>query len=79
MNLAQGPLVVIPEPIRIMNWDYDAERSMLEPLGIRLLVPETAHEARASKCARLIAIFSMVDFCSCTPAGRTIPESTTGR
>lgn len=48
MNLAQGPLVVIPEPIRIMNWDYDAERSILEPLGIRLLVPETAEEARAA-------------------------------
>ena len=48
MNLAQGPLVVIPEPIRIMNWEYGAERSILEPLGIRLLVPETAEEAHAA-------------------------------
>ncbi len=48
MNLTEGPLVVIPEPIRIMDWDYNAERRMLEPLGIRLLVPETAEEARAA-------------------------------
>ncbi len=46
MNLAKGPLVVIPEPIRVMGWSYDVERSVLEPLGIRLLVPETTEEAR---------------------------------
>ena len=42
MNLATGPLVVIPEPIRSMGWSYDVERSILEPLGIRLVVPDTA-------------------------------------
>jgi D-3-phosphoglycerate dehydrogenase len=47
MNVANGPLVVIPEPIRSMGWTYDVERSILEPLGIRLLVPETAEEASA--------------------------------
>ena len=36
MNLSNGPLVVIPEPIRSMGWTYDVERSILEPLGIRL-------------------------------------------
>ena len=46
MNLANGPLVVIPEPIRAMGWTYDVERSILEPLGIRLLVPDSAEEAR---------------------------------
>ena len=40
MNLANGPLVVIPEPIRSMGWSYDVERSILEPLGIRLVVPD---------------------------------------
>ena len=44
MNVANGPLVVIPEPIRSMGWTYDVERSILEPLGIRLLVPDTAEE-----------------------------------
>ena len=39
MNLANGPLVVIPEPIRSMGWSYDVERSILEPLGIRLRRP----------------------------------------
>jgi D-3-phosphoglycerate dehydrogenase len=48
MDVAQGPLVVIPEPIRSMGWTYDVERSILEPLGIRLLVPDTAEEARAA-------------------------------
>ena len=47
MNLENGPLVVIPEPIRSMGWSYDVERSILEPLGIRLLVPATVDEARA--------------------------------
>ena len=48
MNLANGPLVVIPEPIRSMGWTYDVERSILEPLGIRLLCPETPEEAAAA-------------------------------
>ena len=48
MDVAHGPLVVIPEPIRSMGWTYDVERSILEPLGIRLLVPETAEEAAAA-------------------------------
>lgn len=48
MNLENGPLVVIPEPIRAMDWTYDVERSILEPFGVRLLVPETADEARAA-------------------------------
>ncbi|HVA86924.1 MAG TPA: NAD(P)-dependent oxidoreductase, partial [Candidatus Saccharimonadales bacterium] len=42
------PVVVIPEPIRIMGWSYDVERSMLEPRGIALIVPETEAEARAA-------------------------------
>lgn len=48
MNLANGPLVVIPEPIRSMGWSYDVERSILEPLGVRLLVPETPEAAAAA-------------------------------
>jgi D-3-phosphoglycerate dehydrogenase / 2-oxoglutarate reductase len=48
MNVANGPLVVIPEPIRSMGWTYDVERSILEPHGIRLLVPDTAEEAAAA-------------------------------
>lgn len=48
MNLANGPLVVIPEPIRTMGWVYDVERSILEPLGIRLFVPDTKEEAQAA-------------------------------
>ncbi|HEX6867299.1 MAG TPA: NAD(P)-dependent oxidoreductase [Candidatus Limnocylindrales bacterium] len=48
MSLENGPFVVIPEPIRSMGWTYDVERSMLEPLGIRLLVPDTAEEAAAA-------------------------------
>ena len=43
-----GPLVVIPEPLGVMNWSYDVERSILEPLGIRLLVPKTTAEAKAA-------------------------------
>lgn len=46
MNVVNGPLVVIPEPIRSMGWSYDVERSILEPLGVRLVVPDTAEEAR---------------------------------
>lgn len=45
---ANGPLVVIPEPITELPWSYDVERSILEPRGIRLLEPKTAAEARAA-------------------------------
>ena len=45
--MSEGPLVVIPAPIEIMNWSYEVERSILEPLGIRLVVPASADEARA--------------------------------
>jgi D-3-phosphoglycerate dehydrogenase len=48
MNLSNGPLVVIPEPIRSMGWTYDVERSILEPLGIRLLVPDDDAAAQAA-------------------------------
>ncbi len=43
-----GPTVVIPSPIDIMDWKYDVERSILEPLGIRLIVPRSAEEARSA-------------------------------
>lgn len=46
--MTEGPLVVIPEPIDIMNWTYEVERSILEPLGIRLLEARTRDEARAA-------------------------------
>jgi D-3-phosphoglycerate dehydrogenase len=46
MNSSGGPLVVIPEPITSMGWTYDVERSILEPHGIRLVVPATPEEAR---------------------------------
>ena len=42
-----GPVVVIPEPIDVMDWNYDVERGILEPLGIDLVVPETPEEAAA--------------------------------
>ena len=48
MSHADGPLVVIPEPIRNIEWSYDIERSILEPLGIRLLEPATEAEAAAA-------------------------------
>lgn len=48
MTETTGPLVVIPEPIRSMAWSYEVERSILEPLGIRLLVPDSAEEAAAA-------------------------------
>lgn len=48
MTRSDGPLVVIPEPIRSMGWSYDVERSILEPLGIRLLVPDDDAAARAA-------------------------------
>ena len=43
-----GPVVVIPEPIAIMDWSYEVERSMLEPHGIRLVVPRDPAEAAAA-------------------------------
>jgi lactate dehydrogenase-like 2-hydroxyacid dehydrogenase len=43
-----GPVVVIPEPIGIMDWSYEVERSMLEPLGIRLVIPADRAEAQAA-------------------------------
>ena len=46
MNTSDGPLVVIPEPITSMGWTYDVERSILERHGIRLVVPQSAEEAR---------------------------------
>ncbi len=48
MNVSNGPLVVIPEPIRSMGWTYDVERSILEPLGVRLLVPDDDDAAQAA-------------------------------
>lgn len=42
----QGPVVVIPAPIDVMDWSYEVERSILEPLGIRLVIPESPDEAR---------------------------------
>lgn len=44
----KSPLVVIPEPIDIMDWNYDVERAILEPHGIRLVVPASAEEAQAA-------------------------------
>jgi D-3-phosphoglycerate dehydrogenase len=45
--MRNGPVVVIPAPIDIMDWSYDVERSILEPLGIELVVPASADEAQA--------------------------------
>ncbi len=42
----QGPVVVIPAPIDVMDWSYEVERSILGPLGIRLVIPESPDEAR---------------------------------
>lgn len=46
--MRDNPVVVIPEPIDIMEWDYEVEREILEPHGIRLVVPASATEARAA-------------------------------
>lgn len=51
MNTPDGPLVVIPEPITSMGWTYDVERSILEPHGIRLVVPESPEDAREQLAA----------------------------
>jgi D-3-phosphoglycerate dehydrogenase len=45
--MRNGPVVVIPAPIDIMDWSYDVERSILEPFGIELVVPASSEEARA--------------------------------
>jgi D-3-phosphoglycerate dehydrogenase len=47
-GMGESPVVVIPEPIDIMDWNYDVERAILEPHGIRLVVPASAGEARAA-------------------------------
>lgn len=44
----EGPVVVIPAPIDIMDWSYDVEREILGRHGIRLVVPASAEEARAA-------------------------------
>jgi D-3-phosphoglycerate dehydrogenase / 2-oxoglutarate reductase len=46
--MPQSPVAVIPEPIDIMGWNYEVERSILEPAGIRLIVPASPDEARAA-------------------------------
>jgi D-3-phosphoglycerate dehydrogenase len=45
-STGQGPVVVIPEPIGIQDWSYEVERSMLEPQGVRLVLPKDRDEAR---------------------------------
>ena len=46
--MSQGPTVVIPKAIEIMDWKYDVERSLLEEHGVQLVIPETPDEARAA-------------------------------
>ena len=46
--MSESPVVVIPAPIGIMDWNYDVEREILEQQGVRLIVPDTAEEARAA-------------------------------
>lgn len=46
--MSSGRVVVIPAPIDVMDWTYDVERSILEPLGITLVVPASPDEARAA-------------------------------
>ena len=46
-RMSNGPVVVIPAPIDVMDWNYDVERSILEPLGIELVVPASPEEAAA--------------------------------
>ena len=46
--MSESPVVVIPAPIDIMDWNYDVEREILEKQGIRLVVPASAEEARAA-------------------------------
>lgn len=44
----ERPVVVIPEPIDVMDWNYEVERAILEPLGIQLVVATSPEEARAA-------------------------------
>ena len=46
--MSESPVVVIPAPIDIMDWNYDVEREILEKQGVRLIVPASAEEARAA-------------------------------
>ena len=46
--MSESPVVVIPAPIDIMDWNYDVEREILEKRGVRLVVPASAEEARAA-------------------------------
>ena len=43
--MSNGPVVVIPAAIDVMDWSYDVERSILEPLGVRLVVSSSAADA----------------------------------
>jgi D-3-phosphoglycerate dehydrogenase len=40
-----GPVVVIPEPIGIMDWSYEVEQKLLELHGVRLVVPPNRADA----------------------------------
>jgi D-3-phosphoglycerate dehydrogenase len=54
-STGQGPVVVIPEPIGIMDWSYEVERKLLEPHGVRLVIPSTRGEAaEAMKTADVV-------------------------
>ena len=33
--MSESPVVVIPAPIDIMDWNYDVEREILEKQGVR--------------------------------------------
>jgi D-3-phosphoglycerate dehydrogenase / 2-oxoglutarate reductase len=46
-GMSNGPVVVIPSAIDVMDWSYDVERGILEPLGIQLIVAGSPEEARA--------------------------------
>ena len=46
--MSNGPVVVIPAAIDVMDWSYDVERGILEPLGIELIVAASPDEARAA-------------------------------
>jgi D-3-phosphoglycerate dehydrogenase len=44
------PRVVVLDPIREVPWDYDLERTLLEPAGVELVIP--ADDAEAEEAAR---------------------------
>ena len=57
----EGPVVVIPEPIGIMNWSYEVERNLLEPHGVRLVIPKDHAEAvEAMKTADVVFTSSAI-------------------